>query len=121
MRKTFLLLISIFICLTTLSSCKRDKALNINLDTSDPLALAVDIEWAVISEPYVIFRDVQEWNGKDLGRGKKGEVFKVLGYSYSSENEKWVKFEKGFLPLSNVKVFSNKFQAEKVSKGFLEK
>ncbi len=120
MRKSVSVLLCIFICIAGLTSCKREKSSNINLDNYDPLALAVDIEWAVISEPYVIFRDVQEWNGKDLGRGKKGEVLKVLGYSYSSENEKWVKFEKGYLPLKTVKVFSNKFQADKISKGFTE-
>jgi len=119
MRKT-LFLILIVLCTVQFSSCKRDKSLNIELDNTEPLALAVDIEWAVISDPYVTFREVQEWTGKDSGHGKKGDVLQVKGYSYSSTNEKWVKFDNGYLPLKSVKIFTNKFQADKIGKGYSE-
>ncbi len=120
MRKNLFCFLLLFVLTVFLAGCKRDKSLNIELDNSEPLALAVDIEWAVISEPYVTFRDVQEWNGKDSGHGKKGDVLQVKGYSYSSSNEKWVKFEKGYLPVKSVQIFSNKFQADKVGKGYSE-
>ncbi|MCQ2584172.1 MAG: hypothetical protein MJ185_01165 [Treponema sp.] len=120
MRKNLFCAALLLILTVFLSGCKRDKSLNIELDNSEPLALAVDIEWAVLSEPYVTFRDVQEWDGKESGHGKKGDVLQVKGYSYSSTNEKWVKFEKGYLPLKSVQIFTNKFQADKVGKGYTE-
>ncbi|MCQ2572305.1 MAG: hypothetical protein MJ182_00235 [Treponema sp.] len=120
MRKQFLGAIFLLLLTVIFAGCKRDKSLSIELDNNEPLALAVDIEWAVISEPYVIFRSIQEWNGKDSGHGKKGEVLQVKGYSYSSTNEKWVKFEKGYLPLKSVQIFTNKYQADKVGKGYSE-
>lgn len=121
MRKTpFALLLFIFLTLP-FCSCKGDKAPEITLDNSDPLALAVDVEWAVINEPYVTFRENQEWTAKDSGHGKRGEVLRVNGFSYSSEGEKWVKFDKGFLPYKSVLVFSNRFQAETSAKGMTEK
>lgn len=101
-------------------SCTKKRSDEIVLDNSNPLAFAIDIEWAVIIDPYVTFRETHEWTSKDLGHGKKGEILQVIGYSYSSENEKWVKFENGFLPIKSVQVYSNRYQAAKVSKGIIE-
>ncbi|MCQ2597037.1 MAG: hypothetical protein MJ181_04240 [Treponema sp.] len=121
MRKTPLVLLFILSLSAFFYSCRDEKAAEITLDNSDPLALAVDVEWAVINEPYVAFRENQEWTGKDVAHGKRGEVLQVKGFSYSSEGEKWVKFEKGFLPSKSVLVFSNRFQAETSAKGMAEK
>lgn len=121
MRKNLFCAALLLILTVFLFGCKKDKSLIIELDNSEPLALAVDVEWAVISEPYVTFRHVQEWDGKESGHGKKGDVLQVKGYSYSSANEKWVKFEKGYLPLKSVQIFTNKYQADKVGKGYSEK
>ena len=116
MKKLLLVLTPLLIWLSLFSGCKREKMLNIQLDNSDPLALAVDIEWAVVSDPYITFREEKAWTSKELGHGKKGDVLMVKGYAFSSENEKWVRFEDGFLPLKSVKIFSNKFQAMAASK-----
>jgi len=111
----------ILICISLLCvSCRKNRSDDITLDNSDSLSLAVDIEWAVINEPFVIFRESQEWDAKDVGHGKKGEILQITGYSWSSKNEKWVKFEKGFLPLKSVRVFSNRYQAANVSKEMTE-
>lgn len=121
MKKFCLFLILICVSLLCVSCKKNRRVEQIKLDSSEPLALAVDVEWAVVTDPYVTFREDKEWTSKDTGHVKKGEILKVLGYSYSSKNERWVKFEQGFLPLKCVTVYSNRFQAEKVSKGLEEK
>lgn len=119
--KRFLLFLILVLISFSWVSCKKNRNTEISLDTSDPLALAVDVEWAVVTDPYVTFHEDKEWNSKDAGHVKKGEILKVLGYSYSSKNERWVKFEQGFLPLRCVTVYSNRFQAEKISKGLESK
>lgn len=119
--KRFYLLIALLVFSCLVFSCKKNRSENIEFDSYDPLALAVDVEWAVVTDPYVTFHEDKEWNTKQNGHVKKGEVLKVIGYSYSSTNEKWVKFEKGYLPLKSVTVYTNKFQAENASRSFEEK
>lgn len=120
MKRLYFLIIltSIFLLIV---SCKKNRSETIILDSHDPLALAVDVEWAVVTDPYVTFHEDKEWNTKQNGHVKKGEVLKVTGYSYSSTNEKWVKFENGYLPLKSVSIYTNKFQAENASRSFEEK
>lgn len=121
MKKQFIFLLSIFLISSVLASCNKDKNLNISLDNSEPLALAVDVEWAVVTDSYVTFRSDKDWNSSDKGHAKKGAVLKVIGYSYSKENEKWVKFEEGYLPIKSVIVYSNKYQAVSEARKLEEK
>ena len=122
MKNLFLLFCAVTSLLTSLLffSCSKNREKEIILADSDSLALAVDIEWAVISDPYVTFREEHEWESKETAHGKRGDVLQVKGTSYSTENEKWVKFSEGFLPAKSVKIFSNKFQAENISRGMTE-
>ena len=102
--------------LVLFSSCNIKKEKEIVLDNSDPLALAVDVQWALVTDPYATFKTDREWNSSDRGHAKKGEVLKVIGISLSSEKEKWIRFNEGYLPEKSVKVFSNKYQAEKAAR-----
>ncbi|MCF0241487.1 MAG: hypothetical protein HUK25_02565 [Treponema sp.] len=107
--KFFLFCLSFLI---VFQSCFLKKETEILLSDSDPLALSVDVEWAVVTDPYATFRVNKEWDSQDTGHVKKGTVLKVVGYSFSSEHEKWVKFEDGYLPQKSVVVYSNKYQAD---------
>lgn len=114
--------LSFFLILITLSlfiSCKKKSSEAIVFDNSHPLALAPDVEWAVVTEPYAVFKATNEWGAATAGHCRKGEILQVLGKSVDAKKDNWYFFEGGWLPQSCVSIFSNRYKAETVSKGLL--
>ncbi|MBP5446826.1 MAG: hypothetical protein J6X95_01790 [Treponema sp.] len=108
--------ISLF--LFALSSCKKNNASEIVLDTSDPLALAPDVKWAVVVEPYAAFREEISWDAEAADYCKKGELFPILASATASEEaggEVWYRFKDGWLPASALTVYPNKLRAAKAA------
>lgn len=118
-NKFFLILIFIFILIPSFSSCKKKSAESIIFDNSHPLALAPDVEWAVVTEPYAVFRESDEWGGSTAGHCRKGEILQVKGKSVDAQKENWYYFEGGWLPQNCVSVFSNRYKAQTVSNRLL--
>ena len=96
-------------------SCKKKGTEVIVFDKSHPLALAPDVEWAVVTEPYAVFKETDEWNASTAGHCRKGEILQVKGKSVDASKETWYFFEGGWLPQSCVSIFSNRYKAETVS------
>ncbi len=110
----------IILCLTSLFiSCKKKTAEVIVFDDSHPLALAPDVEWAVVTEPYAVFKESDEWGAATAGHCRKGEILQVKGKSVDADKENWYYFEGGWLPQNCVSIFSNRYKAETISKGLL--
>ncbi len=89
------------------------------LDTSDPLALAPDVRWAVVTASYASFKKEASWTSQSVDYCKQGECFPIQATSTISVEEKsqtWYRFEEGWLPESAVKIYENKFRAEKAAK-----
>ena len=89
----------------------------ITLDNSDPLALAPDIQWAVITDPYAAFRTSPDWNAAVTGHCRRAAIYQILGSSVSTSAENgteitWYNFTDGWLPESVLSVQSNKLQAQ---------
>ena len=101
------------------SSCRKKTTEAIVFDNSHPLALAPDVEWAVVTEPYAVFREEDEWGAATAGPCRKGEILQVKGKSVDEAKDNWYFFEGGWLPQSCVSIFSNRYKAETVSKGLL--
>ncbi len=116
-RVFVVLLIVFLICLT---GCKKKSSEKIVFDNSHPLALAPDVEWAVVTEPYAVFKLQDEWNAATGGHCRKGEILMVKGKSVDSSNESWYYFDEGWLPQSCLSIFSNRYKAEAVSKSITE-
>lgn len=115
-----IILIFIILCLTSFfASCKKKTAEVIVFDDSHPLALAPDVEWAVVTEPYAVFKESDEWGAATAGHCRKGEILQVKGKSVDADKENWYYFEGGWLPQSCVSIFSNRYKAETISKGLL--
>jgi hypothetical protein len=115
-----IILILIILCLTSFfASCKKKTAEVIVFDDSHPLALAPDVEWAVVTEPYAVFKESDEWGAATAGHCRKGEILQVKGKSVDADKENWYYFEGGWLPQSCVSIFSNRYKAETVSKSLL--
>ncbi len=114
-------LVVIFVLLISLSfiSCHKKTSEVIVFDNSHPLALAPDVEWAVVTEPYAVFKETDEWGAATAGHCRKGEILQVKGKSVDAEKENWYFFEGGWLPQNCVSIFSNRYKAESVSKNLL--
>ena len=101
------------------TGCAKKSVEVIVFDNTHPLALAPDVEWAVVTEPYAVFRETDDWSAATEGHSRKGEILQVRGKAVDSNKENWYYFEGGWLPQSCVSIFSNRYKAETVSKGLL--
>lgn len=110
--KKILLLIS-FILVTV--SCSRVQKEPLPLDNSDPHSLSSDVNWLVVTEPYVAAKKEPDWNSAVSFHAKKGDIFEIKGKSYSQKNKVWYIVENGFLEDKSVSVFTNYYQAQNYS------
>ena len=120
MYKKFVTALILLIVTFMISSCAKKAEEAIVFDTTHPLALAPDVEWAVIIEPYAVFRVEDDWGADTAGHCRKGEILQIKGKSVDAANENWYYFDGGWLPQSCVSVFSNRYKAESVSKNLNE-
>ena len=87
----------------------------VQFDTSDPLALDVEVQWAVVTEPYVACYESADYASRVVTHFRKAEILQVIGESTvtsGGDKEKWYAFEAGWLPASNVAVYGNKMRAK---------
>lgn len=98
----------LFFCL--FASCNRNK--EIVFDSSEPLALAPDIQWAVVIEPYAAFRKNTDWSSEANGHCRKGDILQIKGKAVFNNSENWYFFDEGWLPESVLDVYSNRFKAK---------
>lgn len=108
---SLLMLLSSFLII----GCAKKDETEIILDNSEPLALAPNVQWAVVSEPYAAFKESKDWSSSVIGHCRKGDILQIKGKSLDSKNEVWYCFEQGWLPSSSVLVYNNRLKAQKVS------
>ncbi len=112
MKRSFFCVLIALMALVFFSCAGKDE--EILLDNSDPLALAPDVQWCVIIDPYVAFREDMSWSASVSGHCRKGDIFPIKGISVSTQDgktETWYHFEDGWLPQSVLSVYGNKFKA----------
>lgn len=107
----------LFLCLLLcFSSCKKAGKEVIVLDNSQPLALAPDISWALVTDPYAAFRETLDWDSEIKSYCKKGEILQVQSRSFDKKKNYWYKFEQGWLPESSISIYSNRMKAQTAQK-----
>jgi hypothetical protein len=99
-----------------ISGCREKNENGIPLDDSNPLALAPDVSWAVVLDPYAAYRGETSWEASVTGHCRKGDILQVLGMSAAENGETWYRFDEGWLPDSAVSVYSNRYRAETAAK-----
>ncbi len=109
------MLVALFALGLICTSCKNRKDETIVLDSSQPLALAPDVSWAVVSNPYAAYKKEIGWDSESVGHCRKGDILQVLGRSQDEKNENWYFFAEGWLPGECVLVYSNRYKAQKMS------
>ena len=110
--KRFIYFLLIIFTVFLLNSCQKQKEEVIVFDDTYPLALAPDVEWALITDPYAAYKSDMNWNANIFGHCRKGEILQVLGKSIDSDNSVWYKFEEGWLPSSCLSIYSNRYKAQ---------
>ena len=119
-KNSFCKLIFSFVFLTAFfTSCGKTASEKIIFDNTHPLALAPDVEWAVVTEPYAVFRENNDWGAATGGHCRRGEILQVKGKSVDAAKENWYFFEGGWLPQNCVSIFSNRYKAQTVSDNLL--
>ncbi|MBO5137320.1 MAG: hypothetical protein J6B81_02330 [Spirochaetaceae bacterium] len=102
----------IFLLVFVITSC-FEKNKTIQLEPTPDLALG--LQWAVVIEPYAMFRDNPSLTANTQTHGRSGDILQVVGKNIILENKKqviWYLFEKGWLPETSVKVYSTRSKAE---------
>ena len=105
----------LFAVLVSFVSCTKKFSESIRLDLSDPLALAPDISWAVVLDPYAAYRPSPSWDDAAEGYCRKGDILQVTGIADVQESGTWSKFKDGWLPESAVTIHANRYRAERAA------
>lgn len=100
-------------------SCNAKDETKIILDNSEPLALAPDVSWAVITEPYVAYKDEKSWKAKGAGHCRLGDILQVKGKSQDKDHNIWYLFEDGWISEDSVTVYNNRYKAQTLSESLL--
>lgn len=112
---TFCLVLSLFF------SCNKNQNTAFEFDNSQPLALAPDVKWALITEPYAAFHKSLNWDSEVTGYGRRGQILQVLSRSEDSDKKDWYRFEEGWLPESCIIVYSNRLKAQSAAANLKDK
>lgn len=117
--KCLLIIFGLIISLSFFTGCeKKDEA--IVFDDTYPLALAPDVEWAVVKNPYAAYKKEMGWSSSVIGHSRRGDILQILGHSVDKNDEKWCLVEKGWLPESCLNIYNNRLKAEKVSENYMK-
>lgn len=114
-----IILMVFFIFSLSCVSCHKEDETVIVLDNSEPLALAPDVEWAVVTDPYAAYKTELGWTSQVSGHCRKGEILQVKGKSVDKDKENWYYFDEGWLAGSCLSIFSNRLKAQTVSEQLL--
>lgn len=116
LNRIIIFLLGLLLLFNVFSSCNLKKEEFIEFDNSHPLALAPDISWAVVTEPYVAYKVNIGWDSNAEGHCRKGDILQVYGRSLDNNKEIWFLFENGWLPATSLTVFDNRYKAESFAK-----
>lgn len=105
-------IVGLVIAAALLTGCKKKTEEVIKFDESQPLALAPNVDWAVVEDPYAAYRSEANWDASVSGHCRKGDILQVLGKSTDEKKDVWYMFENGWLPSNCLAIFSNRLKAK---------
>ncbi|MCK9170063.1 MAG: hypothetical protein M0P01_06570 [Treponema sp.] len=113
MKKKFICATVFFIVLScVMTGCAKKTGGEIMFDNSEPLALAPDVSWSVVLDPYAGYRKLPSWNSAVTSYCRKGDILQVLGETAVKGSGNWYEFKNGWLPETAVTVYNNRLKAE---------
>lgn len=107
------------VCSVLLCGCKKNENEVIVFDNTHPLAIAPNIEWAVVNDPYAAYRKESNWDSAVSGHCRKGDILQIYGKSIDAQKDSWFLFESGWLPANCLSVYSNRLKAKSASEALV--
>ena len=104
------------ICTVTLVACSKKTGI---IDLSHAPLLPVDSSWAVIVDPYAIYRSEPQLSASVAGYGRRGAVQEIVGQRIMTEDKKqviWYQFSSGWLPETSLQIYSNELKAQSAAR-----
>lgn len=101
----------LFSVLCLMTGCKRRSAI---IDLTEAPILQVDSQWALVLDPYAIYREEPGLEATATGYGRRGDLQELKGRRMITENKvttTWYQFELGWLPETSVQIYSNQLKA----------
>lgn len=111
-----LLAASFFIC----SSCEKKTEEVIVLDESNPLSLSPNVSWAVVNDPYVVYKADKSFDSDVVGHCRRGDILQVIGKSSDKTGKIWYSFKDGWISDDYISIYNNRYKALTVSKSLIE-
>lgn len=111
-----LLVCILFSALCLMTGCKRRSAI---IDLTGAPLLQVDSQWALVLDPYAIYREEPSLAAKATGYGRRGDLQELKGRRMMTEDKvttTWYQFELGWLPETSVQLYSNQLKAATAAK-----
>lgn len=114
-----LALFFLFLTFFSFFSCSKNKTSNISFDGIHQISLGE--KWAVISSPYIAYKESPSSTSKIISHGRRGDIHQISGKKIEvSENLKektiWYKLPDGWIEESSIYICNNQFQATTVAK-----
>ncbi|MBQ7367834.1 MAG: hypothetical protein IJW57_11515 [Spirochaetaceae bacterium] len=106
-----LLVCILFSALCLMTGCKRRSAI---IDLTEAPILQVDSQWALVLDPYAIYREEPGLAATATGYGRRGDLQELKGLRIMTENKVttiWYQFDSGWLPETSVQIYSNQLKA----------
>lgn len=114
-----------FACSVLFFSCNKRSSIDVNV--VDEAAIAPDVQWALVSVPYVSFMKEPSYASDVVSHERSGAVLPVVGKKtckvvrYEDDEKKahpiveylvWYKFSQGWLESTQITLFDTKLKAE---------
>ena len=101
------------------SSCTKNKTSNISFEQIPQIS--VGEKWAVISTPYIAYKETPTSNAKISSHGRRGDIHQISGKKIVvSEDLKektiWYKLPDGWIEENSIYICNNQLQAKTAAK-----
>ncbi len=105
------------------SSCTKNKTSNISFEQIPQISIGE--KWAVISSPYIAYKETPTSSANIIAHGRRGDVHQILGKKILvSEDLKektiWYKLPDGWIEESSIYIYNNQFQAQTSAKKIID-
>lgn len=123
MKFRFFLSFFAILMIFSFSSCTKNKTSNISFEQIPQISIGE--KWAVISSPYIAYKETPTSSANIIAHGRRGDVHQILGKKILvSENLKektiWYKLPDGWIEESSIYIYNNQFQAQTSAKKIID-
>ena len=119
MNRIFFTTLLILLLIFSTFSCSKNKTSNISFEQIPQMSIGE--QWAVISSPYIAYKETPVSTSKIANHGRRGDIHQILGKKIVvSEDLKektiWYKLPDGWIEENSIYICNNQLQAKTAAK-----